>query len=89
MTSRAFCYWLQGYFELSDEEKEVNAAKALTVHQTDLIRRHLAMVFAHEIDPEMGGPAEQKTLNDLHDPLKEALKQHNKMNPYLPTKYRC
>ena len=59
MTSRDFAYWLQGLFELGNP-------KALDENQTDLIKRHLAMVFVHEIDPSAGGPKEQAVLNEIH-----------------------
>lgn len=54
MTSRDFCYWLQGLFEL-DSPKELN------VRQTTLIKKHLAMVFKHEIDPSFG----EESLEEL------------------------
>lgn len=63
MTSRDFCYWLQGLFELGQPDK-------LDAKKTDLIRRHLALVFAHEIDPAAGPPDHQKILDDLHDSTK-------------------
>lgn len=59
MTSRDFCYWLQGYFEIAGTAK-------LSDYQADQIRKHLAMVFVHEIDPSMGDEKHQQTLNDLH-----------------------
>jgi hypothetical protein len=59
MTSRDFCYWLQGMFELG---KPVQ----LTVEQTELVRRHLNMVFIHEIDPSMGDEKKQAALNNAH-----------------------
>jgi hypothetical protein len=59
MTSRDFVYWMQGLFEL-------DAPKALDERQTDLIKRHLAMVFIHEIDPSMGGPEHQQKLTEAH-----------------------
>lgn len=59
MTAREFCYWLQGHFELS-------GSAALDAKQTAMIARHLALVFAHEIDPQAGGPAEQAKLNGIH-----------------------
>lgn len=62
MTSREFCYWLQGLFELSE-------TKSLDEKQTELIRRHLNMVFAHEIDPSAGTPEHQAKLSALHDGL--------------------
>ncbi len=62
MTSREFCYWLQGFFEIGGKPE------LLTAEQTDMVRRHLAMVFHHEIDPSYGGPAKQAALQETHDP---------------------
>lgn len=59
MKSRDFCYWLQGYFEISD-------SKALNPAQVEVMRNHLAMVFIHEIDPSF--PAEQQeALRAAHE----------------------
>lgn len=58
MTSRDFCYWLQGHFELTNSQE-------LTVQQTTTIKRHLALVFKHEIDPSYGG--NQPELQKIHD----------------------
>jgi hypothetical protein len=61
MTSRDFAYWLQGLFELSDP-------KTLNEHQTDLIKRHLHLVFKHEIDPSYtDDPEKQNELNAIHN----------------------
>jgi hypothetical protein len=60
VTSRDFCYWLQGLFELGDP-------KALDEKQTDLVKRHLAMVFKHEIDPSAGPPEVQAVLDAIHE----------------------
>ena len=49
MKARDFCYWLQGYFELSESENDI-----LTISQVKMIQRHLNMVFKHEIDPSFG-----------------------------------
>lgn len=46
MKSRDFCYWLQGFFELTEGQVEA------TEEQTQKIKNHLNMVFAHEITPE-------------------------------------
>lgn len=59
MKSVEFCYWLQGMFELSNPT-------TLDAAQTDLIKRHLAMVFHHEIDPSYGAQQVQHALNSLH-----------------------
>jgi hypothetical protein len=61
MTSRDFCYWLQGFFELTGSNK------ALTKEQCQMIKAHLAMVFVHEIDPSHGTPEHRAVLQDLHD----------------------
>ncbi len=61
MTSRDFCFWLQGHLELSD-------GAALNATKVDLIKRHLNLVFKHEIDPAMGGHAHQVALNAIHSP---------------------
>ena len=59
MTSRDFAYWLMGFFEVSQ-------AESITVAQTQMIKKHLNLVFLHEIDPSMGGPKHQQILNSLH-----------------------
>lgn len=77
MTSRDFCYWLQGFFELADDQ-------GISPTKASLIQKHLALVFKHEIDPSMGGPVEQAALNQIHSPLA-------KIGGGVPdgTSYRC
>jgi len=60
MKSTEFCYWLQGYFELRRGEVH------LTNEQVELIEKHLALVFKHEIDPSYGSPSHQNQLNQIH-----------------------
>lgn len=55
MTSRDFCFWLQGYFELQHPHE-------LNHDQIKTIMRHLNMVFVHEIDPSMPN----KKLDAIH-----------------------
>ena len=64
MTSRDFCYWLQGFFE-------IGMPTNLTQNETEMVRRHLSLVFKHEIDPSFGDKEKQESLNILHggDPL--------------------
>ena len=57
MTSRDFCYWLQGVFEVGN-------VSSLDNRQVELIKRHLNMVFVHEIDPSM--PDTSGALAALH-----------------------
>lgn len=59
MKSRDFCYWLQGYFELSEEE-------VIGPNNVQKIKNHLNMVFKHEIDPSNGTPEHNKELSDIH-----------------------
>jgi len=78
MTSRDFCYWLQGFFELNEDP-----AAELSAKQVEMIRRHLAMVFLHEIDPAMGGPAHQAKLSEAHEvgPVTTATSGSGWLNP--------
>lgn len=64
MTSRDFCYWLQGFFEVS---QPANGTVVISPWQAEKIKKHLAMVFAHEIDPSAGPPKHQAFLDHLHD----------------------
>jgi hypothetical protein len=59
MTSRDFCYWLQGYFEVSQ-------CNQIHPHQVESIQKHLNLVFTHEIDPSMGDAEHQAKLNKIH-----------------------
>ena len=44
MNTIDFCYWLQGYFEISGK-------KEISPEQVEIIKNHLNLVFKHEIDP--------------------------------------
>ena len=48
MTPVNFCYFLQGFFEITEVNKEIT----LTPEQVKMIRAHLNLVFFHAIDPE-------------------------------------
>lgn len=61
MKSRDFCYWIQGFFEMSESQH-------LTAKQVEMIKRHLQLVFKYEIDPSMGNDKIQDALNDIHKP---------------------
>lgn len=67
MTSRDFCYWLQGFFEITESATKGHPEMlVLDSHQIKVIRNHLNMVFIHEIDPSMGGKQHQETLQAAH-----------------------
>lgn len=71
MTSRDFCYWLQGYFEIQQSntrEGVADISPRLDDGQIETIRKHLEMVFVHEIDPSFG--ADSSKLNKIHDSSK-------------------
>lgn len=63
MTSRDFCYWLQGFFEVAHAD-----GQPVTADQARIIQKHLALVFAHEIDPSAGDAKAQEKLNAIHGP---------------------
>ena len=65
MTSRDFCYWLQGYCEIGLHHAQGKPCP--TPEQFEVIRNHLAMVFKHEIDPSFGDKEKQEMLRKLHD----------------------
>lgn len=58
MTSRDFCYWLQGAFEITQN-------RHFGEEETATIKRHLALVFKHEIDPSIPDPT--GVLQATHD----------------------
>ena len=59
MKATEFCYWLQGWLEISP------STESLSVDQVEIIRKHLNLVFIHEIDPSY--PKEQQpALNAAH-----------------------
>ncbi len=70
MTSRDFCYWLQGFFEIGDcevaKEPGKYIAQTISAAQAACIRNHLNMVFKHEIDPSHGDAAHQAVLSQAH-----------------------
>lgn len=57
MTSRDFAYWLQGFFEVSNQ-------KTITEEQTTVIKNHLNLVFKHEIDKQY---KEGDGTQEVHD----------------------
>ena len=65
MKATEFCYWLQGYFEIHGAS--TTPGNALTSEQVELIQRHLALVFKHDIDPQAGPPTYQNALNQIHN----------------------
>jgi hypothetical protein len=75
MTSRDFCYWLQGFFELSAQDGPI------TIEQKHIIKNHLAMVFTHEIDPSFGTKEHREQL--VRDHNKETPKSDSCVYPHL------
>ena len=59
MNSIDFCYWLQGYFEISEETPQ------LSPKQIEIIKNHLNLVFKHEIDDMY--PGDKQELQEIHD----------------------
>ena len=73
MTSRDFCYWLQGAFEITGTQE-------LNKEQIQVIKNHLNLVFYHEIDPSFGDDQDkQEEMNQIHQgtPLPSKLSGYN------------
>ena len=66
MNSRDFCYWLQGYFELTDSDSGKTVLTGISPEAALIIQDHLNMVFLHEIDPSFGPKEHQAKLNTAH-----------------------
>jgi len=85
MKAVEFCYWLQGVFEVAEPT-------ALDAKQTAMIKAHLALVFAHEIDPSYGDAKVQKVLDAIHGAPEKAPKfppvAHDHIHPN-DVKFRC
>lgn len=76
MTARDFCYWLQGYFEISSD-----TGITLTTKQVEAIRNHLNLVFYHDIDPSQHKqPSDKEKMQEIHD---------GKSPPFTNHKMRC
>jgi len=65
MNSIDFCFWLQGFFEITD-------ANSVTDKQVEIIKNHLNLVFKHEIDPIRNAESELSpaVLQEIHDGIK-------------------
>ena len=93
MTSRDFCYWLQGFFEIT-ENADSNNNVEVTPQQIKIIRSHLNLVFNHEIDPSnLDGKSdiEKKIYDKIHDGKpKDEIKSdiYSGGDPYT-TVYNC
>ncbi len=71
MTSRDFCYWLQGFLELRSlgpKAPEPYDNESIPGYQVQEIQKHLKMVFVTEIDPSHGGEGVQDILSKIHSP---------------------
>lgn len=60
MQASEFCYWLQGYIEIGHEQMHQTG---LTHNQVEIIKRHLALVFVHDLDPAQVA----EKLQEIHD----------------------
>lgn len=74
MKARDFCFWLQGFFELT--KPTGTNSQTLDAFQVDLIRRHLALVFQHDIDVqiEQEKPGLKPLLDAIHDTTRPTMR---------------
>ena len=92
MNATEFCYWLQGYIEVTKAGQPPGNSplmRTLNQAQLDTIERHLALVFQHDIDPKQGPPAVQQQLQTIHDGPSQD--QVLRPNPYVRPRpvFRC
>ena len=68
MNTIDFCFWLQGYFELSNDA-------GMSEAQIKTVREHLNLVFLHEIDQlrESQTTTIPSVLNSTHSPDNDKL----------------
>lgn len=97
MTPANFCYWLQGFFEVTEnsDSKEIK----LTEKQINVIRAHLNLVFFHSIDPENFKDMSEldvKKYSKIHDGAKSGDKIEDTSDikkfswvPDYEIKYNC
>lgn len=82
MKPENFCYWLQGFFEISEQS---NQNTQLSSKQIETIKNHLNLVFAHSID--------MQATEHIKDPVEAAKKQEKYNNIHhgllKDTIYRC
>ena len=67
MKADQFCYWLQGYFELTESDGDLSS------EQVEIIQNHLNLVFVHDLDPKQVAEKLQQIhdgVPDHMDPLK-------------------
>lgn len=85
MKPEEFCYWLQGYFEMSE-------SKTLDERQVEVLKNHLNLVFTHSIDPsylEGLSPQDAEKKKVLLDSAHAGKPQYpTGKTGYLPT-FRC
>lgn len=68
MKASEFCYWLQGYIEIGHEQTH---QQGISYEQVEIIKRHLMLVFKHELDLTHGDAEHQAELQAIHDkPIK-------------------
>lgn len=63
MTAENFCYWLQGFYEINDDN-------TISKKQSEIIKAHLSLVFKHDIDISMFDGKDdkyKKEYSDIHD----------------------
>lgn len=61
MKASEFCYWLQGYFEIAEDQTPLH--DGLNELAIEKIKRHLSLVFVHDLDPAQVADK----LQQIHD----------------------
>lgn len=63
MLARDFCYWLQGYFEITNSSSGKLPLEGMTAEEVSVVSNHLNLVFVHDIrTPVRSNPPESSHL---------------------------
>lgn len=65
MTPENFCYWLQGYFEISNFDSLDESLAILNADQVKEIRNHLNLVL-NKVTPKVSFTSNTSSINNLY-----------------------
>ena len=85
MNTQDFCYWLQGYFELSQIDE------GLSTEQVVVIKEHLQLVFKKET-MNTAAPVKEVpvkgNMQELVDKYMREQREHFQPSPVFPTPFK-
>jgi hypothetical protein len=80
MDFEQFTYWLQGYFELTED-------KDLSEKQVEIIKDHLALVFDKQTPDRSETPVTDLSSGKVVESIPHLPRMSNRIKPWSPIKY--